>query len=80
MQRPLADAVAAAALLRVEVDVVFVITVGIGAEHRRESRAGGSMQPSAQGHRHIPVGEVQRGSVREHEAAHVEGVAEAMLA
>src|SRR5207342_3852732 len=45
---PLADAIAAAALHEVHMDVVLMISIRAGTEHRREARAGGGFHCEAE--------------------------------
>src|ERR1043165_8364317 len=78
--RPLADAVAAAPLGKINVDMVLVISVRGRPEHRGEARAGARLQPFA----HLPgdrdVGRLVMLAVGERQRADVERVALAVFA
>ncbi|HEX2215329.1 MAG TPA: hypothetical protein VHG27_01325 [Xanthobacteraceae bacterium] len=74
MHRPLAEPIAAAALFRIEVDVILVVAVGVGTEHSREPRAGRITQLPAHLHRDIAVGQRQDRSVLELQRAEVDRI------
>src|SRR4051794_10753392 len=78
--RPLADAIAAAPLGEVNVDVVLVVAVGRRAEHGGKARAGAGLEAFAKTLRHRDVGQLIALAVRERECADVDGVSLAVLA
>ena len=78
---PLAHrAIARAAFHEIHVDVVLVIAVGTGAQHRREAGAHALLPALAEILRHMNVGRVDGLAVDQRDRAHVDRVALAVLA
>jgi hypothetical protein len=77
---PLADAIAAATLGEIHVDVVLMIPVRAGTEYRRKARADGRFHREAEILRYGGVGRVHHFSIFEPERANVERVRPPVLA